>query len=87
MIYRVIGKLHPSLDRLYLNCGIYYEEIGDYYKAYEYFRKWYVHTANMSPGLRNRLVQHDVTTVIFEPVAYRCRGLGAVTLCMFVCEG
>ena len=40
MIYRVIGKLHPSLDRLYLNEGIYYEETGDYYKAYEYFRKW-----------------------------------------------
>ncbi len=40
MIYRVVGMLHPSLDRLYLNMGIYYEEIGDYYGAYKYFYKW-----------------------------------------------
>ncbi|CAD5125807.1 DgyrCDS14011 [Dimorphilus gyrociliatus] len=35
------GELNINLDRCYLNTAIYYEETGDYYKAYEYFQKWY----------------------------------------------
>ena len=38
---RVYGFLHPSIDRLYLNLGIAYEESGDYYKAFDYFQRWF----------------------------------------------
>lgn len=38
---RVTGRLHISVDRLYLNLGIAYEESGDRNKAYDYFYKWF----------------------------------------------
>ena len=38
---RVVGENHPTIDRLYLNMAIHYEEIGNYDLAYAHFRKWY----------------------------------------------
>ena len=38
---RATGEIHPNMDRLCLNTAIHHEEMGDYYKAYEWFRKWY----------------------------------------------
>ena len=37
-----VGELHPYINRLYHNMGIYYEEMRDYNSAYDYFRKWYL---------------------------------------------
>ena len=41
VILRVTGRLHPIVDRLYLNMGIYFEEVGNANKAYDYFYMWY----------------------------------------------
>lgn len=41
ILMRVTGRLHISVDRLYLNLGIAFEESGDYQKAYDSFYKWY----------------------------------------------
>ena len=38
---RVTGLLHISVDRLYLNLGIAYEESGELEKAFDHFSKWY----------------------------------------------
>ena len=38
---KTVGPVHVMMDRLLLNMAIYYEEIGDYYKAYELFYRWY----------------------------------------------
>lgn len=35
------GDKYYNLDRVYLNIGIHYEEIGDANKAYDYFIKWF----------------------------------------------
>jgi hypothetical protein len=41
ILMRVTGRLHISVDRLYLNLGIAHEEAGDWSKAYDSFYKWY----------------------------------------------
>jgi len=41
ILLRVTGRLHSSVDRLYLNLGIAHEETGDYYKAYDCFYACY----------------------------------------------
>jgi len=38
---RVTGRLHISVDRLYLNLGIAFEESGDREKAYDNFYRWF----------------------------------------------
>ncbi|CAD5123503.1 DgyrCDS11845 [Dimorphilus gyrociliatus] len=35
------GDMNLQIHRLYLNYGIYYEDIRSYEKAYDMFRKWY----------------------------------------------
>ena len=41
MVERLVGDLNVAMDRLLLNMAIYYEEMGDYYKAYELFLRWF----------------------------------------------
>jgi tetratricopeptide (TPR) repeat protein len=41
ILLRVTGLLHISVDRLYLNLGIAYEETGDLHAAYRSFYKWF----------------------------------------------
>ena len=41
ILIQSVGTAHVAYDRLLLNMAIYYEESGDYYKAFELFRKWY----------------------------------------------
>ncbi|KAK2172234.1 hypothetical protein NP493_979g00007 [Ridgeia piscesae] len=38
---RVVGENNTTTNRLYVNMAIYYEEVGNYDLAYDYFRKWY----------------------------------------------
>jgi hypothetical protein len=41
ILMRVTGRLHVSVDRLYLNLGIAHEEDEELSKAYDTFYKWY----------------------------------------------
>lgn len=36
----ITGELHPSMWRIYLNAGIYYEDKQEYEKAFDWFHKW-----------------------------------------------
>ena len=42
MLLPVTGELHMSICRIYLNIGIYYEDIRQYQKAYDWYWKWYI---------------------------------------------
>jgi tetratricopeptide (TPR) repeat protein len=37
---RVCGRYHMLSARFHINIGIYYEDTGDYVRAYEYFKDW-----------------------------------------------
>ena len=65
----LVGELSTSVDRLYLNIAIYHEEVGDYYLAYEFFRKWY-HLCNDLYGPQHPKSLRPVNT-LREPMYRR----------------
>ena len=63
------GPINPSMDRLYLNMAIYYEEQGDVYKAYDFFRKWYLVGRELF-GLQHPKTRRPINT-LNEPMYRR----------------
>ena len=57
------------MDRLYLNMGIYYEELGDYYQAYTHFYQWFENCRDMY-GISHPRVTRSITT-LREPMYRR----------------
>ena len=66
---RVSGQYNTIMDRLYLNMGIYFEELGDYYEAYNHFWKWYDVCVEMYGVLHPRV--HRSITTLREPMYRR----------------
>ena len=66
---RVTGRLHITIDRLYLNLGIAYEEQGDFNTAYECFFKWYDVCRDLF-GEEHSKTRRPITT-LNEPVYQR----------------
>ena len=69
ILLRVTGLLHPSIDRLYLNYGIAYEESGDYYKAFDYFYRWFEVCRDLY-GLQHSKTKRPIST-LNEPMYKR----------------
>ena len=69
IILRVYGFLHPALDRLYLNVAIAHEETGDYYRAFDYFRRWFDNCRELY-GLEHNKTRRPIST-LNEPVYRR----------------
>ena len=74
ILLRVTGLLHPSIDRLYLNFGIYYEESGDYYKAFDYFHRWFEVCRDLY-GLQHNKTRRPISTLnepMYRRIASEC---------------
>jgi len=69
MLLRIYGFLHPSIDRLYLNLGIAWEESGDYYKAFHYFRRWFDNCSELY-GYEHNKTRRPIST-LNEPMYRR----------------
>ncbi|XP_070563916.1 TPR repeat-containing protein DDB_G0287407-like [Ptychodera flava] len=69
------GEYHVLVSRLLLNTGIYYEDSGDYYTAYKYFKRWR-HTTEEVFGLEHPKTKRAIDT-LEEPMYSRiARELG-----------
>ena len=69
ILLRVTGLLHPSVDRLYLNLGIAHEDLGDYYKSFDYFRRWFEVCRDLY-GLQHSKTKRPIST-LNEPMYRR----------------
>jgi len=82
ILLRVTGLLHPSIDRLYLNFGIAYEETGDYYKAFDYFHRWFEVCRDLY-GLQHSKTKRPIST-LREPMYRRIAGERSVEIPEFI---
>ncbi|XP_077982009.1 telomerase protein component 1-like [Glandiceps talaboti] len=56
------GEYHVLMGRLLLNTGIYYEDSGSYYKAYDYFKRWR-HTTEEIYGFEHPKTKRAIETM------------------------
>ncbi|XP_006812659.1 uncharacterized protein LOC102804429 [Saccoglossus kowalevskii] len=63
------GEIHVLRCRQLLNIGIYYEDVGDYYKAYDFFKKWTYVTEQLY-GLEHPKTKRAIST-LEEPMYVR----------------